>query len=133
MTRLRSILYNEPQETLAHVGAEVSRNVLRSICSDRNIPAREVDIFLALHQWGQANCAEEQYDNIAPREAIRNVIGDLLFEIRFNLMTPEEFAKRVVTTDLLENEELLEILRYFNADPKPAIRFRTEERGKMTF
>jgi len=71
----------------------------------------QLEIFTYLntlfYRWAKVQCAHNQLEP-SPKN-IRLVLKDILFFIRFPVMTSEDFCARVLPTNLLTEEEILEL------------------------
>src|SRR6218665_2955775 len=96
-------------------GAEIlsaSRQVLEAILDTETVPVSELVIYETAVNW--AKC---QLQNAMPGEnptdlQMREVLGDLLYKIRFPVMKPTEFAEISSGNNLLTAEEK-ESIYYF--------------------
>jgi hypothetical protein len=62
---------------------------------------------------------------------VRSTLGPLLFQIRFPLMTSEEFTSIAQFSDILTNNEKLDMYFWFMSANKPEIPFSTEKRCEI--
>ncbi|KAH7698562.1 BTB/POZ domain-containing protein 3-like isoform 1 [Aphelenchoides avenae] len=84
-----------------------------------NLQAEETLIFSRVSAWGEAECTRLQ---LPPEPAnIRTVLGDVLRLVRFPLMTGQEFACGPGKSDLLSQEEKLDLYPWFVGKEKPAM------------
>jgi hypothetical protein len=84
-------------------------NVFKVLLKRDTFCAREVDIWDALIWWSKHKLPEDQRNN---PQAIRAFIGDLIFLLRFPLMTMKELVQIVVPSGILQGDEIYEALRH---------------------
>ena len=83
----------------------LSYNSLLEILASDCLSSDESLNFTALKRWGGSECTKQNL-TISP-ENIRTCLGDILFMVRFPLMSIDIFAKEVAPTGILTYEEML--------------------------
>lgn len=66
--------------------------------------------FSAVKRWAEHQCKIKNQE--ASPHNLRANLGDILYQVRFPLMSSETFAKEVAHTGVLSNEELLDLYYY---------------------
>jgi BTB/POZ domain-containing protein 1/2 len=80
-------------------------------------------------RWAEVQCKQR---GIEINDAnLRDVLGNLLFQIRFPLMTLEEFAAIAQFSNILSDSEKVDLFVYFISPIKPAIPFVNEKRCEV--
>ena len=99
-------------EAFLHSSDEVIRRILESdaLC------VSEVQVFYACVSWAQMKCQTLGFAE-SP-SALKAILGDLFYLIRFPTMTQREFDKHVVPMKLLESQEKFMLCMYFNGTCK---------------
>ena len=83
---------------------------LHYLISTAKIDAPENVVFDAAIKWAENECAKQGRD--ATPAALREILGDTFFHIRFPLMSPGFFINSVSRTGLLTEKERTAILEY---------------------
>lgn len=108
---------------------ELSRtNLLQILRSDR-LALEELQLFLAVLQWAEAECGRQLLD--ATPENVRTVLGqELVSLIRFPAMKLVDIANHVKPSGVLSTSQLLEVYTYISSPShaKPVSSFITEHR-----
>ncbi|XP_055350087.1 BTB/POZ domain-containing protein 3-like [Paramacrobiotus metropolitanus] len=99
---------------------------MESILQRSTLQASENIIYTAVEKWAAAACAR---NNEEPTPANRRrTLGELLFLVRFPLMSDQELLDGPAESNLLSQAELWDIYRYKHATAKPEIPFSWEPR-----
>lgn len=85
----------------------IARTTLVDLLKRDTLRITEVDLFKAVLKWADHQCLKKELNNT--RENRRVVLGDALYELRFLLMSQEEFAQNVPPSGLLTNDEIVPI------------------------
>ena len=138
-------LFDEPQlaalcletidkNTTEALGAEGFTDIdLQTLCAvlERDtLGIRECKLFSAVCRWSEAECQRQNLE--LTRDNQREVLGPALQQIRFPLMTVEEFAGGAAQSGILEDREVVELFLYFTVNPKPACTFLDVPRCCLT-
>lgn len=99
---------------------DISESTLTTLVEQDSMTCEEVDLLTACVRWAHS---EAKRRRIAPQpEALRDILSNILPQIRFLAMTPTQFTKDVKNTKLLTNDEMLPILLNLNvknSEPLP--------------
>jgi len=90
---------------------EFPSNLLSQILERDTFALRETEILEALIRWGENKQKEKEHE----KKALKEVLGDLLFLVRFPLFNPTELAK-VIKHNILNQEQYLELFTYTAQD-----------------
>ena len=75
----------------------------------------EIEVFKAVVLWAEEQCKK---NNITCEgENKRNILGDLFYKLRIPTMTLRQYSNTVVASDLLTEQEQLQLLKYFTLNP----------------
>ena len=120
---------------------DITHEMLCSFLERDTLAAREVYILKAVDRWAEHQCKKQRQEASGVEK--RKILGGAVNLIRFPLMKEEEFASLVPKTNILPEEDTLEVLLYFdnaiesplkfsnvprrgsNPDIKRAMRFKT--------
>lgn len=80
---------------------------IHNILTDEQLFTDELSNFQLLMKWSQHHCTSQELTPTGPKR--REVLGEALFDVRFPLMTAEEFANFVAPTDVLTKDEQLQM------------------------
>lgn len=75
-----------------------------------HLASGELENFSVAIAWGEYQCKKKNLEKSA--ENLRACLGEIIYQIRFPLMSPQTFATQVVHTGILTNEEMLDIYYY---------------------
>lgn len=90
---------------------ELSQECMEMILKSDELMLSEADIFTFVLQWATFRCMNNE--EISDQD-IRNVLGSLLYYIRFPSMDQDFFTTVVSTRDILTKDEMLSVFRSFN-------------------
>ena len=107
-----------------------SRDCMASLIKDDKLPLQEEIIYQSLIRWAEHKCKEE--NNYIPDPAqMRNCLGNLIFHVRFPLMSFESFWKNAGENNILSAEEKSQISRLIAGNVvKNAVFSNTPRRGE---
>eukprot|EP00794_Sanderia_malayensis_P000029 gene29-619_t len=100
---------------------DIDRNLLSLILKKDNLSVNEVDLFNAVKCWSKKECVRSKLD--IKTENQKKVIGDIIYLIRFPVMSAKEFAEGPARSGLLDNEDVKEIFIYLNAGIMDSLKF----------
>ncbi|XP_055350802.1 BTB/POZ domain-containing protein 2-like [Paramacrobiotus metropolitanus] len=106
--------------------AQLKHRTVRRILERATLQADDTLIYAAVDKWAMAACARNNLDPSAANR--RKVLGDVLYLIRFPLMTDKQLADGPAGSGLLSPSELLEIHLYKHATTKRPVQFATHPR-----
>ncbi|GAV01223.1 hypothetical protein RvY_11966-2 [Ramazzottius varieornatus] len=106
----------------------ISFQLLRMVLQRDGLSARELELFNSLVRWADSESERRELEiNSLNR---RKMMGAALFDIRFPLMSVEEFANGPGQSDVLTAEETRDLFLHMFAANKPEIPFSaTPRRG----
>nr|XP_022307461.1 BTB/POZ domain-containing protein 6-like [Crassostrea virginica] len=107
-----------------------SRDGIESLIKDDKLPLEEEIIYQSLIRWAEHRCKKEKLDPPNPLQ-IRKVLGNLIFHVRFPLMSLESFWKDAGENEILSAEEKIQISRMIAGNViKDSVFVTTPRRGK---
>lgn len=86
-------------------------------------------IYNALFLWAEKACYERRFDGTGVNK--KEVLGDILYEIRFPLLPQDFFSDHVSEQGLVDEADEIKILKYYLHPKKPVgddFKFKTEQR-----
>ena len=109
------------------IGAE--RSLVESVVKRGRLNVKEVELFKAVNRWAEKKI--EKQGIALDGKAKRRIIGEeILKEIRFPVMSLEEFAGVVIDSNILNIQELGDMMKHYGqvlTSPLPYLQFpRTE-------
>lgn len=97
-------------ETFSSVTKELLQEIVERDC----LTVREINLFEAVERWAVAEC--ERHEMEPSKDNKRKVTGEeIVSNIRFPLMTQEEFAQKVPKSGLLSKDEVIELFMLFSS------------------
>ena len=109
--RCMEVIEAQTKEAFSSDGfSEMSRDTLMSVLKSDYLRLPEYDLFRYVFFWGKKR--------VTDTSAIREALGDVLFQIRFPIMSPEVFSDNVCPTKILTSDEQLQIYRYLTSKKK---------------
>lgn len=73
----------------------------------------------SLWRWAEEECRRQELE--ITRESKRKALGTLINQIRFPIMSIEEFAQGPAQSGILTDREIVELFLYFTLNPKPRV------------
>ncbi|XP_062598131.1 BTB/POZ domain-containing protein 3-like [Saccostrea cucullata] len=89
----------------------ISRQGLESILKSDATSVLEIEMFSAAAKWAEEECRRQKLP--ADGENKRQVLGDLLYDIRMTQISLKSYSNVVVPTNILTEEEQLQMYKYF--------------------
>jgi len=89
-----------------------SRKAMEVILASNELRSRESLVYEFCLRWAEEQLLIHQSIQNPTDEQIRETLGGLLYQIRFTIMDPEEFAKLVGQRNILSLEEKLSLYNY---------------------
>jgi hypothetical protein len=107
---------------------DLSRESLAILLKSNNLAIEEVEVIAAVLRWAEAECKRQSKKATADNK--KEVIGDLIYQIRFTEMTMSDIVSTVQPSGILPQEDLLALFTYIGAskDNKPSTKFNTKPR-----
>ncbi|XP_055350054.1 BTB/POZ domain-containing protein 3-like isoform X1 [Paramacrobiotus metropolitanus] len=106
---------------------QIERKMLEMILRRSSLRASENAIYVAVEKWATAACTRNNEEPTAANR--RRILGEVLFLVRFPLMSDTELLDGPATSGLLLEAELLDIYRHKHATMQPEIPFLVEPRS----
>jgi len=103
---------------------------LSAVLDRDSLRIKEAKLFGAVLKWSEAECVRQTLQSSAENK--RAVLGRVLGQIRFPLMTVEEFAQGVAQSGILTDRECVSLFLHFTVNPKPPVGFLDVPRCSMT-
>ncbi|XP_062567884.1 BTB/POZ domain-containing protein 2-like [Saccostrea cucullata] len=95
----------------SHGFLSLSRECLMSLLKLDTLPVNEEFLYKSLRLWSHKNCEKDGKD-VNNSENIRSMMGDLLYQIGFPLMSLETFWKEVAWDNILTTQEKDQISKF---------------------
>lgn len=89
---------------------EPRREILLSLVESDELPLDEYFIYQSLTRWAKYNCVQEGKSSLNTRE-IREMLGNIIFEVRFVNLSLEEFWKNIASDKILTDEEKIHVFK----------------------
>lgn len=89
---------------------ELRREILLSLVESDELPLDEYFIYQSLTRWAKYNCVQEGKSSLNTRE-IREMLGNIIFEVRFVNLSLEEFWKNIASDKILTDEEKIHVFK----------------------
>ena len=89
---------------------QCSRECLIPLVKADELPLREEVVYKSLIRWAKHNCNKEGND-VEDSTSIRTMLGNLIFHVRFPVMSLDTFWKDVAENDILSDTEKVQISR----------------------
>lgn len=108
----------------------MNEKTLSKLVKEQNLMVEELELFKQIHLWSEAEC-----DRLCLEKSVENkrlVLNGILSNIRFPIISLNEFNNIVGFIDLLTTDELLSIYRWFALDIKPEIKFSSLPRIQLS-
>ena len=94
--------------------ATIERSLLEEIVKRDSLTIREEELFKAVDIWATKECGRQGLSTDG--KVKRKVLGeDVVKRIRFPTMEEKDFADVVIASEILTSEELIDVMKYFNA------------------
>jgi len=92
---------------------EVARSLVATVVEREGLNVKEVELFKAVDRWA---IEESRRQGITPDgESKRRIIGEeIVKDIRFPLMSQQEFASVVIDSDILTLKEVGDLVKHYN-------------------
>ena len=105
---------------------EVRHSTLESVIKRDTLTATEIQVFDAVLKWATAECQRQNLEvNGANKRAL---LGTVLHHVRMSCMSQDEFADGPVRSDVLTQNEVLNVFLQYAGSHKPECLFPTNDR-----
>jgi len=107
---------------------KLSRESIAILLKSNALSIDENDLVKAVLRWAAAECKRQ--DKKPSNDNKRDILGDLIYNIRFTEMGMSDIVSTVQSSGLLPQEDLLNLFTYVGAskDNKPKTKFNTKGR-----
>lgn len=99
---------------------ELCPDCVKSITESDDLSVAECDIFEALMRWSEAECGRQGLEVTEVNR--REVLGDILYTVRFPTMDDQYLTRKVAMVDMLTGEEFRSIWRCRQDENKSAVK-----------
>ncbi|XP_078344860.1 BTB/POZ domain-containing protein 6-like [Oculina patagonica] len=122
------LIDRETEEAVKSEGfATIERSLLDSVVKRDSLTISEVELFKAVDLWATKEC--ERQGLTANGHVKRKILGEVIVkEIRFPVMESKEFASVVLGYKILTQEEVFDIMKYFNSVLSSPVGFPEKKR-----
>ena len=105
----------ETEEAMKSEGfAKIERSLLEAVVKRDTLTIRELELFKAVDHWATKECKGQGLTTDGSVK--RCILGEIIVkEIRFPVMEEEEFADVVPDSEILIEQELVNIMQHFNS------------------
>ncbi|OWF41276.1 BTB/POZ domain-containing protein 6-like [Mizuhopecten yessoensis] len=83
---------------------------VKSITESDDLAVEESVVYEAMMRWSEAECGRQGLEVTDTNR--REVLGDIIYTVRFPIMEHAYFRKKVLVTDILSSMESRDIMRY---------------------
>ena len=90
--------------------AALSMQCLEDVMAIETFLVKEEEIYENLVRWAESECKRQKLDATWGNK--RKVLGGILYKVRFPLMEPDYFSRKVATTELLSDGEKVDVFLY---------------------
>ena len=105
---------------------DLSKDGLKSILNFDFLPLKEIDVYNATLSWAETKCEQQKLS--FSDENIRQVLGEILYLIRFPTMGINTFCKEVVCRNVLTPIEKVAIFTHFSDQSPECSNFESNPR-----
>ena len=128
---LETIDKSTPEALSAEGFIDIDIDTLSAVLDRDSLRIKEAKLFSAVLKWSEAECLRQNIPS-GTAENKRSVLGRVLRQIRFPLMTVEEFAQGPAQSGILTDRECVSLFLHFTVNPKPPVAFMDVPRCSMT-
>ena len=102
--------------------SSVTSDLLQEIVVRDSLAIHEINLFEAVDRWAVVECQRQEIE--PSKENKRKVAGEeIVNNIRFPLMTQEQYAEKVPSSGLLSKDEVIEMFMWFSSVSISGIKF----------
>ena len=100
----------------------ITRELLEEVVKRDDLTIHEIDLFQAVDRWATAECERKHLEPVKDSKSI--VTGkEVLSNIRFPLMSQDQFAEKVPCSGLLSKDEIIELFMCFSGRSVSSLKF----------
>lgn len=105
----------------------VTKELLQEIVERDCLSVHEITLFEAVDRWAGEECHRQEIE--PSKDNKKKVTGEgVVNNIRFPLMTQEEFAQKVPSSGLLSKDEIIELFMWFSSVSVSSLKFSKRPR-----
>lgn len=97
---------------------QVSHEFLSQIVKRSSLRIDEVSLLKAVDRWATKRCKEKSKE-VNGANKTSELGEELLQNVRFPLMSPNQFSEVVIPSDILSKTEIIDVFKYFTSVPIP--------------
>ena len=127
---LECIDKNTPEALTADGFTDIDIDTLSAVLDRDSLRIKENKLFAAVLRWSEAECQRQALPVTVENK--RSVLGRGLYQVRFPLMSVEEFACGPAQSGILTDRETVSLFLHFTVNPKPPVGFLDVPRCSMT-
>ena len=110
----------------------IERSILEEIIEKDSLNIKEVELFKAVDRWAEKEC--EKQGLVVEGSVKRRILGERIVKgVRFPVMEEKEFADVVLDSEVLNHQEVLNMVKYFNSVLKVPLEFPKTKRSGPPF
>lgn len=107
--------------------SSIAMELLEEIVVRDSLAIHEVNLFEAVDRWADVECQRQEIE--PSKESKRKVTGEeIINNIRFPLMTQEQFAEKVPTSGLLTKDDVIEMFMWYSSVSITGLKFSKRPR-----
>ncbi|KAK3086173.1 hypothetical protein FSP39_014667 [Pinctada imbricata] len=106
----------------------LSKECVLKIISDDGLQIEEADLYRYVLQWADDECERQMLDLPINDSSRRQVLGDLLYQIRFPTMPLDDFQRKLAKSSLLDQSEKSSIISVLKGRPGKDTKFNSTPR-----
>ncbi|XP_029198997.2 BTB/POZ domain-containing protein 6-B-like [Acropora millepora] len=100
----------------------ITKELLAEVVKRDDLTIHEIELFQAVDRWATAECERKDLEPV--KESKRIVTGEeILSNIRFPLMSQDQFAEKVPCSGLLSKDEIIDLFMCLNGVPVSSLKF----------
>lgn len=100
----------------------ITKELLAEVVKRDDLRIHEIELFQAVDRWATAECERKDLEPI--KDSKRIVTGEeILSNIRFPLMSQDQFAEKVPCSGLLSKDEIIDLFMSFNGVSVSSLKF----------
>ncbi|KAL9962925.1 hypothetical protein ACROYT_G032080 [Oculina patagonica] len=128
VVRCWEVVDSNAQEALrSETFSSVTRELLQEIVQRDCLTIHEIHLFEAVDRWAVEECNRQEIE--PSKDNKRKVTGEgIVNNIRFPLMTQEEFAQKVPCSGLLPKDEIIKLFMWFSSVSVSGLKFPKKPR-----
>ncbi|XP_046565367.1 BTB/POZ domain-containing protein 6-like [Haliotis rubra] len=124
-----SFIHQKGKEVLQTTGfIQLSRACVFDVISSDSLACEERFVFEAMLRWAEAEC-KRQHKPVHDSN-LRNILGELEFQIRFGLLDMSYYSSKVSTCKILTDAEKVMLFQAISGTKVDMMKFNGKERNK---